>query len=69
MNGEGRDEEWHIEGRRWAACREQVAGQCGWVECRGPAGGSTYHERGSRNAWVVAGHVDGDRTHGWGRDV
>ena len=28
-----------------------MAGQCGWVECRGLVGGSTYHEHGGGNMW------------------
>ena len=69
MNGESGDKEWHVESQRQPAHRGWVAGQLGWVECRGPVGGSTYYEHGGGKVWVVAGHVDGAGTYGWGWDM
>ena len=42
-NREGGNEEWHVEGRRWAARRGWVAGQRRWVERRGPVPGGRQH--------------------------
>ena len=43
VNGEGGDEEWHVEGQGQTTRRGRVAGQRRWVEHRGPAPGGQQH--------------------------